>query len=142
MLNSKMNVLIEIDREIPMDEMIYEQRAEILKAMAHPARLKMIDALSSGEKCVCELQELVGSAMPTVSRHLSQMKAAGVVACRRDGNNIYYRLLVPCVLNVFDCIAKAIDSDDAEMAEKAESSCTSCKSDTGAQCRVGGVSEV
>ncbi len=86
----------------------YELRAEVLKAMAHPTRLIIVDALDDGEKCVCELQELVGSAMPTVSRHLSQMKSAGIIAGRRDGNKMYYRLLVPCLTNVFPCIDEVL----------------------------------
>ncbi len=93
-----------------MDISTYELRAEVLKAMAHPTRLIMVDALAEGEKCVCELQKLVGSAMPTVSRHLAQMKNAGIVARRRDGNQIYYRLLVPCVMNVFPCIDEVLSA--------------------------------
>ena len=91
-----------------MNDRTHELRAEVLKAMAHPARLIIVDALGEGEKCVCELQELVGSAMPTVSRHLAQMKSAGVVAARREGNKIYYRLLVPCITKVFPCIDEAL----------------------------------
>ena len=91
-----------------MDAATYEMRAELLKAVAHPARLMMVDALAEGEKCVCELQELVGSAMPTVSRHLDRMKNAGIVAGRRDGNRIYYRLLVPCITKIFPCLDEAL----------------------------------
>ena len=91
-----------------MDTATYEIRAELLKAVAHPARLMMVDALAEGEKCVCELQELVGSAMPTVSRHLDRMKSAGIVAGRRDGNRIYYRLLLPCITKIFPCLDEAL----------------------------------
>ena len=93
-----------------MDTATYEIRAELLKAVAHPARLMMVDALAEGEKCVCELQELVGSAMPTVSQHLAKMKSAGIVAGRRDGNRIYYRLLVPCITKVFPCIDEVLST--------------------------------
>ncbi len=96
-----------------MNTRAYELRAEVLKAMAHPARLMMVDALAEGEKCVCELQKLVGSAMPTVSRHLAQMKSAGIIASRRDGNKMYYRLLVPCLTNVFPCIDEALGAEQA-----------------------------
>lgn len=89
----------------------YERRAEILKAMAHPSRLQIIDALAEGERCVCELQQLVGSSMPTVSRHLSQMKAAGIVAGRREGSQIFYRLLTPCVVEVFECVERVLDGE-------------------------------
>ena len=98
----------------------YKARAEVMKALAHPSRLIMLDALAEGEKCVCELQELVGSTMPTVSRHLSQMKNAGIVEGRRDGNQIYYKLLVPCVLNVFPCIDRVLHSEAERMAEALE----------------------
>ncbi len=91
-----------------MDAARYEIRAELLKAVAHPARLMMVEALAEGEKCVCELQELVGSAMPTVSQHLAKMKSAGIVAGRRDGNRIYYRLLVPCITKIFPCLDEAL----------------------------------
>ena len=91
-----------------MDTATYEIRAELLKAVAHPARLMMLDALAEGEKCVCELQELVGSAMPTISRHLDRMKSAGIVTGRRDGNRIYYRLLVPCITKIFPCLDEAL----------------------------------
>jgi DNA-binding transcriptional ArsR family regulator len=82
----------------------YEEKARIIKAMAHPSRLQMIDALSEGERCVCELQALVGSDMSTVSKHLSVLKAAGLVEIRKEGVQVYYRLRVPCILRFFDCI--------------------------------------
>lgn len=99
------------------DQNTYEARAEVMKACAHPARLIMIDALADGEKCVCELQELVGSTMPTVSRHLSQMKNAGIVEGRRDGNQIYYRLLVPCIRQVFPCIDAVLQNEAERIAQ-------------------------
>jgi ArsR family transcriptional regulator len=83
----------------------YEARARILKAMAHPARLFIIDELSrSGQRCVCELTEMIGTDMSTVSRHLSQLKNAGIVEDEKRGQMVYYRLRVKCVLNFFECI--------------------------------------
>ena len=93
-----------------MDTATYEIRAEVLRAVAHPARLIMVDALCEGEKCVCELQELAGSAMPTVSRHLEKMRSAGIVAGRRDGNRVYYRLLVPCITKMFACVDEVLSA--------------------------------
>jgi len=93
-----------------MDTATYEIRAELLKAVAHPARLMMVDALAEGEKCVCELRELVGSAMPTVSQHLAKMKSAGIIAGRREDNRIYYRLLVPCITKIFLCIDEVLST--------------------------------
>ena len=103
-----------------MDQAVYESRAEVMKALAHPSRLMIVDALAEGERCVCELQELVGSTMPTVSRHLSQMKSAGIVEGRREGNQVYYRLLVPCVLKVFPCLDAVLRNEAERMAEALE----------------------
>ncbi|HEX7487793.1 MAG TPA: metalloregulator ArsR/SmtB family transcription factor [Anaeromyxobacteraceae bacterium] len=95
----------------------YQARAEILKAMAHPSRLRMLDALQGGELCVGELQELVRSDLSTVSRHLSVMRTAGLLSSRREANQIFYALRVPCVLKTFECI-EAVLREDARSARK------------------------
>ena len=82
-----------------------EARAKIIKALAHPTRLLIVDELSEhGERCVCELTELVGSEMSTVSRHLTQLKEAGIVEVERRGQMVFYRNRVKCLLKFFDCI--------------------------------------
>ena len=82
----------------------YKTQARIIKALAHPARLFIVDELSRGERCVCELVEHLGVAMPTVSRHLSQLVNAGLLEHEKRGMQVFYRLRVPCVLNFFKCI--------------------------------------
>ena len=82
----------------------YETQARIIKALAHPTRLFIVDELSRGERCVCELTDMVGVEMPTVSRHLSQLKAAGILEDEKRGSQVFYRLRVPCVLNFFNCV--------------------------------------
>ena len=82
----------------------FEARARILKALAHASRLLMVDELSRGERCVCELRDLVGHDLSTVSKHLSVLKAAGIVEDEKRGKQVYYRLKVPCVLNFFHCL--------------------------------------
>ena len=86
----------------------YEARAKIMKAMAHPSRLMMVDALSHGEQCVCELTALVGHDMSTVSKHLKVLKDAGIVEGEKRGKQAYYRLKVPCVLNFFHCMESVV----------------------------------
>ena len=87
----------------------YEARAKIIKAMAHPARLLIVDELAAhGQRCVCELTELVGSDMSTVSRHLAQLKEAGIVELEKRGKMIFYRLRVKCLPKFFDCIESVI----------------------------------
>ena len=77
----------------------------IIKAMAHPTRLFIVDELAkNGERCVCELTEMVGVDMSTVSRHLSILKGAGIVEDDKRGAQVYYRLRIKCVLNFFGCV--------------------------------------
>jgi DNA-binding transcriptional ArsR family regulator len=90
----------------------YEMRAQILKAMAHPSRLMMIDAMNEGgEICVCELVDLIGSDQSTVSKHLSILKQAGIVDDRKDGQRSFYRLVRPCVMNFFECVERVMEEN-------------------------------
>ena len=80
-----------------------EFRARLLKAMAHPTRIFIIEELARGERCVCELTRLIEADMSTVSRHLSVLKNAGIVQDEKRGNQVFYRLRVRCILGFFDC---------------------------------------
>lgn len=79
-------------------------RAKVMKALAHHSRLMMVEELSRGERCVCDLQTLVGNDISTVSKHLSILKNAGIVEDEKRGKQVFYRLRVPCVLNFFHCL--------------------------------------
>ncbi len=90
----------------------YAAKARIMKALAHPTRLFIVDELSRGERCVCELTEMIGVEMPTVSRHLSQLKKVGILEDEKRGAQVFYRVRVPCVLNFFKCV-EAVQSNGA-----------------------------
>lgn len=89
----------------------FKSQAAVFKALAHPGRLLMVDELSKGERCVCELAALVGSEMSTVSKHLSQLKQAGIVEDDKRGAQVFYRLKTPCVMNFFQCVASVRDGE-------------------------------
>ena len=89
----------------------YETRAQIIKAMSHPTRLFMVDELSKGERCVCELTEMVGDDMSTISTHLSILKNAGIVADDKRGTQVFYSLRVPCVLKFFSCVESVLKTN-------------------------------
>ena len=89
----------------------YEARAKILKAMAHPSRLLIIDELAAGERCVCDLTEMVGADMSTVSKHLSVLKSAGLVSDDKRGLQVFYSLRVPCATSLFSCIEGVVKSN-------------------------------
>lgn len=99
-----------------------EARARVLKAMAHPSRLLMVEELEKGELCVCDLQRLVGSDMSTVSKHLSVLKNAGIVSDDKRGNQVFYRLRVPCVTGFFSCIEAVLDGQ----ASNEPGNCANC----------------
>lgn len=87
----------------------YETRAKVLKALAHPTRLKLVDVLSEhDEVCVCELTASIGSDMSTVSRHLAQLRNAGIVESEKHGQMVFYRLRVKCLTSLFGCIESVI----------------------------------
>ena len=92
----------------------YKAQAEILKALAHPTRLLIIDELSEGERCVGDLTELVGHETPTVSRHLSLLKFAGIVEDEKRGSQVFYKLKQRCVMDFFRCIASVQAGEDCE----------------------------
>jgi ArsR family transcriptional regulator len=88
----------------------YESRVRVVKAMAHPTRMFIVDELSRvGERCVCDLTEMVGADISTVSKHLSLLKNAGLVADEKRGNQVYYRSRVPCILDFFRCIESVLE---------------------------------
>ena len=82
----------------------YEARARVAKALAHPTRLLMLDALQQREMCVCELTDLVGADQYTVSKHLAVLRQAGIVEDRRDGMMTFYRIKVCCLEGFWRCI--------------------------------------
>jgi len=92
----------------------FEARARIMKAMAHPTRLFIVDELSRNERCVCELTEMVGADISTISKHLSVLKGAGLIDDDKRGTQVYYRLKVPCILNFFNCMESVIKSNAEE----------------------------
>jgi DNA-binding transcriptional ArsR family regulator len=88
----------------------FEALAAVVKAMAHPTRLFVVDELSRGERCVYELTELVGADISTVSKHLAVLKRCGIIDAERRGSRIYYRLKMPCVLSFFGCVESVIEA--------------------------------
>jgi DNA-binding transcriptional ArsR family regulator len=78
-------------------------RLRVLKALAHPTRLWITQALVGGERCVCELHEQVGDDLSTISKHLALLKKAGVLESEKRGLNVYYRLRCDCFPEFLNC---------------------------------------
>jgi DNA-binding transcriptional ArsR family regulator len=93
------------------DRRLYELKASVLRALAHPLRLAIVDFLSGGEQCVCDIAEHVGGERSNVSRHLAVMLRAGVLECRKDGLRVLYSLRAPCVLDFLSCATALLRAD-------------------------------
>ena len=80
------------------DRLRAQARAAVLKALAHPTRVYIVDLIArEGPHCVCELTERIGADTSTVSRHLSQLKSAGLLFDRKEGTTVYYDLTCDCI---------------------------------------------
>lgn len=99
------------------DKVRYEARATILKAMAHPTRLFLVEELSRGERCVCDLARLVDADISTVSKHLAILRNVGIVRDEKRGSQVFYSLVVPCVLNFFSCVESVLIAQIEQRAE-------------------------
>ena len=75
------------DKPIPLDQ--------FFRALADPTRLRLIHLMSEQEICVCYFIEVIGAPQPKISRHLAYLRRAGLVAARREGKWMHYRLTVP-----------------------------------------------
>jgi ArsR family transcriptional regulator len=83
-------------------------RATILKALAHPTRMFIVEKLQSKQYCVNELTEMIGVDTSTVSKHLSILKNAGLLEDRKEGTTVYYSLRCACIMKFMGCIEEVI----------------------------------
>jgi len=89
-------------------QIVYERQAEILKALAHPVRIAILDFLKDGEQCVCDIAKYAGSERSNVSKHLSILVSCGVLDYHKEGLNVIYRLKARCIMDFFQCITTCI----------------------------------
>ena len=85
-----------------------KSRALVFKALAHPSRLSIIEALVEREHCVNELTDLLGIDASTTSRHLAILRNVGLVGDEKRGASVYYRLQCTCVLTFLECVESVI----------------------------------
>ena len=76
--------------------------ADILKALGQPTRLKIVEFLRDGERCVCEIFPAIGEEQSNTSRHLNMLQGCGILARRKEGLKIFYAIKHPEVLTIID----------------------------------------
>lgn len=93
----------------PASEQLLERIADRLKAMADPMRLHILHVLQGGERCVNDILGQVGGSQANVSKHLSVLRRAGLVECRREGVNVYYRIDDPTVFSICETVCNSLE---------------------------------
>ncbi|MFH1185724.1 MAG: metalloregulator ArsR/SmtB family transcription factor [Chloroflexota bacterium] len=83
----ELNVLT-VSTKIPL---VFQQQADLFRALSHPARIAILSILRDGEQCVCHLEAMLRLRQSYISQHLIVLREAGLVVDRRDGWNIFYR---------------------------------------------------
>jgi DNA-binding transcriptional ArsR family regulator len=82
----------------------FQASSDVLKTLAHPARLAILTILRDGEQCVCHIEAMLKLRQAYISQHLKILKDAGIVSDRRDGWNMYYRVARPEAFDVIDAV--------------------------------------
>ncbi len=87
-----------------MDEKILEMKAEILKILAQPTRLKILETLRNREKCICEIVPSINGEQSNVSRHISLMEKAHLVTTRKEGVRVMVKVKSPEIFEILDMV--------------------------------------
>jgi len=101
----------------------YSAQTQFYKALAHPVRLAILDILRNGEECVCHMEAALGYRQAYLSQQLSVLREANIIQDRRDGWNIFYRIVKPEIFPVMDQVRivlgeKVKDIPQRQNAEK------------------------
>lgn len=99
-----------------IDKARFEAQANVLKALAHPTRLFMLEELAKRPHCVNELTGMVEADVSTVSKHLSVLKNAGLIYDEKRGKQVFYHLRMRCALNFLDCVEAVLKGQARDRA--------------------------
>jgi ArsR family transcriptional regulator len=94
----------------------FEARANVLKALAHPTRLFLLEELATEPRCVNDLTEMVEADVSTVSKHLSLLKNAGLISDEKRGKQVFYHIRMRCALNFLDCVEAVLKEQARDRA--------------------------
>ena len=88
-----------------MEERVIELKADILKALAQPTRLRILELLREGEKCICEIVPALNGEQSNISRHISLMQKSQIVTTRKDGVKVMVKVRDPRVFDILDKVS-------------------------------------
>lgn len=102
----------------------YADLASTLKVMGHPVRLQILEMLRRGETCVCHIEKALDKRQAYISQQLMILRDAGLVASRKDGLQVYYRVVDPQVGELLDVLCGPVDEASHEIIE--DCTCPAC----------------
>ncbi|MHC1783804.1 MAG: ArsR/SmtB family transcription factor [Anaerolineaceae bacterium] len=109
----------------------YETQAQLLKVLTHPTRLAILNILRDGEHCVCHMEAHLGFRQSYISQQLAVLREAGLIQDRRDGWNVFYRVITPDIYHILDAVEKvAGQADPSAHAEGVNCPCPHCSRKT------------
>jgi ArsR family transcriptional regulator len=88
-----------------MEERVLELKTEILKALAQPTRMKILECLRDGEKCICEIVPAINGEQSNISRHISLMQKSNLVTTRKDGVKVMVKVRDPKIFEILDSVS-------------------------------------
>jgi len=97
-----------------MDERVFEMKSEILKVLAQPNRLKILECLRNGEKCICEIIPAINGEQSNISRHVSLMQKSHLVTTRKDGIRVMVKVRDPIVFKILDKVSEILKNQIKE----------------------------
>ncbi len=99
-----------------MEERVLELKAEILKALAQPTRLKILELLRNGERCICEIVPAINGEQSNISRHISLMQKSHLVTTRKDGVKVMVKVRDPKIFDILDRVNSILRSQMNEQS--------------------------
>lgn len=107
----------------------FQEAAQLFKALAHPARLAILEVLRNGEECVCHMEGVLGFRQAYLSQQLAVLRETGILQDRREGWNIYYRIVREDVLDILNAIRSILpeQTQPSDLGEPHECDCPKCK---------------
>jgi ArsR family transcriptional regulator len=91
--------------EESMEERLLELKAEVLKVLAQPTRLKILELLRNGERCICEIVPAINGEQSNISRHISLMQKSNLVTTRKDGVKVMVKVKDPKIFEILDSVS-------------------------------------
>jgi ArsR family transcriptional regulator len=100
-----------------MDERVLELKAEVLKTLAQPTRLKILECLRGGEKCICEIVPAINGEQSNISRHISLMQKTNLVTTRKDGVKVMVKVKDQKIFEILDKVSLILKNQMKEQGK-------------------------